>query len=209
MANVMEGYCARNLPNATLADFTGTSLDPKDRAVCACNMPSSYYAEFRKQAVGLDPRFSPAAFPTADACLFSPCSSSQFKPIALGGCPLPQCLQIVSVSSSNVMGDLAINQSAECAQYFAETADGPPAPPLPSPPPPAPASPPSTSPSSSDQKSFWQKYGLYMGLGVLIILIIGIILIVMTSKKKPKSRPRPPRPLPPGAPRPPPTYRPV
>lgn len=197
MSRVMQEYCARNLPGRSLNDFLpGTTLDPKDVSVCACNMPASMYSTMRSSITGLDPRV--AAFPTADVCLFGPCASSQFKPVSSGGCPLPQCLQIVNINNSNFVGEVNIDQSAECATYFPAP---PPSPPSGTPPAVTPATPasssltPASSPPPSTEKSFFQKYGWYI-VGVLIILMIAGILLVLLTSKKPKRRPAP-RPLPP------------
>jgi hypothetical protein len=186
MSRVMQDYCSRNLAGKSLADFLpGSTLDPKDQAVCACNMPSSMYSTMRSSVTGLDPRV--ATLPTADMCLFGPCASSQFKPISSKGCPLPNCLQIININNSNFVGEVNIDQSAECATYF--------------PPVTVPSTPESTPNSSTtpdkkeekeekEEKTFFQKYGWIFVVVLIVLMIGGIIILILSRKPKSYQYPR-------------------
>ena len=170
ISTYLADYCANKYPNGNLSLFNDPSiLGQKDYAICACNMPDQDYQQFYQS---IDDKFPNLALGSIRAnCLLPACVTSPFKSNELDGCPIPQCLEVVDINSSNIVGNVKINQSANCAQYGIM---GPPAPPGTVPPMP---------PVPSTNGSFLGKYKWWI-LGIIVLMILIIILIIVFAKMK-------------------------
>lgn len=115
----LQDYCNRNYPNEQLDAFYNAPIpfDSKDYNICACNMPDSEYNDFKDSVIGSQPQFGPYHA----KCLFSPCYSSVFKPIAIDGCPQPDCINVTAINDSTIDGPVEINQNiSECTTLVQE-----------------------------------------------------------------------------------------
>lgn len=109
----------KKYPIGGLSIFNDPSnMDPKDYQICACNMPDYNYNQLEKSVKnkisGLDlDSISPN-------CLLPACMVSKFKYGSLEKCPIPLCLQYVTVDENNNVINIATNNDQNCKKFGIE-----------------------------------------------------------------------------------------
>ncbi|QGR54209.1 hypothetical protein [Moumouvirus maliensis] len=152
----MQDYCSRKFPTGGLSNFNlPLTIDQKDYNICACNMPDQYYQQFEQSIKGQFPDLNLGSI--RPNCLLPACINSAFKNNELDNCPIPQCLSVVDINNSNIVGPTTINQSQDCSQYGITTNNIP-----------QPNPSPNTNPVNHSFNYKW-----------IVVLIISIILIIL------------------------------
>lgn len=177
----LSSYCASKYPNKNLSIFNDPNdtgvIDTRDYDICACNMDQKYYDIFLNYLnEKLHTTISLGSI--KPNCLFPACLLSRFKNsrlgiprVGAGPCPVPQCLNIVDIHGNDIIGDVVVNQHADCKSYGIYT------------PPSDNTSP--TGPSISPKAITYNKYTyVYIIVGVVLLIIIITIIIVVISRKK-------------------------
>lgn len=167
--DALLSYCSNKF--TSLNDLFNANQIDKD--LCGCHMPESLYDEFQKEVVAKFPGFGLVSTPAP--CLFPYCINSLYKSERTGKvCPIPQCINIVSIDSSG-NPVININQSAQCANIAGGTgitgSTG-------------------SNPNNTSNKSWWDKYWIWvvLGIAVAVILIIVILIIVASDSNKKKGK---------------------
>lgn len=179
----LTSYCSSKFPNKDLSIFNDPNdtgiIDKRDYDICACNMDQKNYDIFLNHLnEKLHTTISLGSI--KPNCLFPACLLSHFKnsrlglpKVGAGPCPVPQCLNIVDMHGNNIIGDVVINQSADCKSYGIGV------------PPSEKTSPsgPSITPNVITYNTFTYVY-IIAGIVLLVIIIIIIIAIFVKKKKK-------------------------
>jgi len=109
-------YCTRIIPNGDLS--TASSNNQK---ICACNMPVASYAKYGLATDNAGNNISGIRTP----CFLDDCLRSNFKPGNFNDCPAPQCLNVVNIDRSPVIGgNLTIDQKNECLNILKQYEGG-------------------------------------------------------------------------------------
>lgn len=168
----LTDYCTTKYPTQGLSLFNDpNSVDPKDYNICACNMNQNDYLTFLESLKSQFPNLSIGSLRAN--CLLPACDLSTFKPQTLGGCPVPQCLNIVNINKSNIAGPVSVNQNADCTSIGINNTPGSPSTNYMPPP----------SPQSAKTVSNNAKI-IIIVITVIVVVIIAIILIVVVFHKK-------------------------
>ena len=116
VTTAVQDYCQTKYPDGTLDMFSPecTLENQNDCDMCACNMQQSDYDQFMLSLGPDATKIAPAGL--APKCLFPPCNISNFQMNGSDGCPVPNCLNIVSMNGNKIVtnGGVTIDQSAEC-----------------------------------------------------------------------------------------------
>lgn len=166
ITTALQNYCSQKYPNKGLSIFNlPATINKQDYQVCACNMPDIYYQEFEQSIKSQFPNLDLGSI--RPNCLLPACINSPFKNNELDGCPIPQCLEIVNINDSNIVGPTTINQDQNCNKYGIPHAPGVP---------PSPVIPPS-----------FRSISILSIVGVVIFLLLVLTLIAVLfvpNKKK-------------------------
>ncbi len=172
----LNTYCSKYSGFDTLLDVNGQRNTQSEIDLCACNLNQTIYDNLRESLIRAFPAY--AGVPEDERCLFPECVDSPFKNTSTTQvCVVPNCINIASINNNGtVVGGITIRQSTgACANIVggggATGATG------------------ATGSNGTGEKSFWEKYWLWiiLGGGLLIVLIIVILIIIAAeSGKKPK-----------------------
>jgi hypothetical protein len=150
----LADYCNRKfpVPNGLNVFNKPLQISSQDYNLCGCNMPQNDYDEFENSLTGSN---VPAAYlgSVDPHCLVPACYQSPFKPATLNGCPVPQCVNVTSITQSNIAGNVNVEQNQECDQLY--------------------------NPPSALSQNPWSKYGWIILILVFIIVIAIIAIIIM------------------------------
>lgn len=163
VSTALNSYCTNKYPGRGLDLFIGSTLDPKDLQMCACNMDTKYYDTFMTK---IQDKFPSVSFGSLRSnCLLPACATSNFKGTDLSNCPVPQCLEIINLTDDNITaGNVTFNQSESCSQ--SNGTPGPSKTPMPT-----------TSPTPSP--SWWKVHETAIIVGSVIIIIIIIFIVII------------------------------
>jgi hypothetical protein len=148
-------------------------------------MAESQYSALQLELNNLFPGFSVLGL--NQYCLVGACSASPYKRSGIheGNCDTPTCLNIVSFNNNGTLTNSSIEiiqSSSDCVEY---TGGITPIPPEPTPTPPGttpviPLEPPVEQPNPVIQGyTFWQRYGTWIIVGVIVFVLIIVILIIL------------------------------
>ncbi len=175
----LKTYCSKYSGFDTLLDVNGQRNTQSEIDLCACNLNQTIYDNLRESLIRAFPAY--AGVPEDERCLFPECVDSPFKNTSTTQvCVVPNCINIASINNNGtVVGGITIRQSTgACANIVGGTgATG------------ATGATGSNGGNGTGEKSFWEKYWLWilLGGGLLIVLIIVILIIIAAeSGKKPK-----------------------
>lgn len=172
IAKYLNEYCTTKYPTQGLSLFNDpNTVDAKDYNLCACNMNESDYLTFLESLKSQFPNLSIGSLRAN--CLLPACDISTFKPQSLGGCPVPQCLNIVNINKSDIAGPVTVNQNADCTSIGITNSPGAPSTDY------IPPSPPQSTKSVSNTSKI-----IIIVVTVIVVVIIAIILIVVVFHKK-------------------------
>jgi hypothetical protein len=161
-------YCAKYTGGEELKN----SNNKVDIELCACHLNQTFYDNLQKSLFDRVPAYRVVA--EDSRCLFPTCVSSDFKTVATGSkCLLPNCLNVVDITNSGTIdGPVTVSQDSKCASVNGGTGTNP-----------------TPNPNNPADKSWWDKYWIWivLGGGLLIVLIIIIIIIVASESKKKKT----------------------
>jgi hypothetical protein len=163
-------YCAKYTGGEDLI----RSNNKVDIELCACHLNQTFYDNLQKSLFDQVPAYRGVA--EDSRCLFPTCVSSDFKTVATGSrCLLPNCLNVVDITNSGTIdGPVTVSQDAKCASVNGGSGTNPT---------------PTPNPNNPENKSWWDKYWIWivLGGGLLLVLIIIIIIIVASESKKKKT----------------------
>ena len=161
----LKNYCSRKFTGKGLDILNpGYNIDPNDSKLCACNMPDSDYNQFLQSVIKKYPDLNLGSI--RPNCLVPACVTSPFKGTDLDGCPIPQCLNVVTFNGNDIQGNIAIDQKQECNNIV--SGKGPNTPPP---------------PNKTTSTSFFNKYKWWILLLVILLIIIIIVIVLMNKKE--------------------------
>ena len=102
-------YCSNKFSDDLLKLKKDGKINDRDLNICACNMPEESYYSYDEL---IDPTNK---IPTRQSkCFIGSCLNSNFKPMELRQCPPASCINIASLGSTNVTGNLTVEQQSNC-----------------------------------------------------------------------------------------------
>jgi hypothetical protein len=179
ISDLAKKYCAAKYPNRGLDIFYGDKMDPKDKAICGCNMSDDAYNAFTTALTQNYPNLALGSI--NPRCIFPACVNSSWQGPALDSCPIPQCFNVVNFNGSSISAnDVTINQNSKCTNIAGGTgsnsgttgttggtAGG------------------SGGTGSTTVNDFWNKWWWLILLGILLLVIlIGLGIYLGTRKNK-------------------------
>ena len=168
MSTYLQNYCAATFPDQDLSVLIDPTTDPRNVDICSCNMPSADYDQFFNSVMNTLPSNQTASFASIPRqCVFSPCDSSNFQPASLNECPVPNCLNVVSMTGNTITSPIDVTQSIDCPISPSSAAPAIPAAPSSDPNSGQPLSP----PPSNTTSNIW----------IWIVILIFIIIVISSA----------------------------
>lgn len=174
----IDNYCQTKFPSTTCFEplfFASPPISSFEQELCACHLSDTCYQNYVNSLAIKAPNFVNFIKNSGikDRCLISQCASGKFPSIEIGKvCLVPACINVVNFTNDGSIGSggITINQDAKCQSIDNGSGGG------------------GTNPNTPSDKSWWDKYWIWivLGAGLLIVLIIIIIIVVASESKKKK-----------------------
>lgn len=153
-----------------------------DVDLCACHMPPQLYTDYANSVDQQFPNFITFIDNSGidQRCLVQFCATSDFPTTDISHppnsfkCQIPACIQVAEFNADGTFNNnnVSISQQGNCEQIKSGQTTGPTG----------------ASGAAPSTKSWWEKYWIWvlLGVGLLIVLIIVILIIVASQKHKKK-----------------------